>query len=373
MGKHEKHTKLTLRKTGNYATQEIAVLGVKCAIINDLSQNIAEKLQKTTKIGYLDASHNTDETIPFLDTYTFNETGILNNSSADKLEKFKARTQFSSYDLLFINGNHYKAEKQIIILDNEKENSIKKRIDQITDIKFLIKLNKNSKIFDCLKDKFSAINNIQVYDIDDIDSITNHLKVLLEESKSKLNGLVLAGGKSTRMGSDKGLLNYHGLPQRDFLLNLMQQVLSKNAEIFLSVRADQNINDVPVICDTFSGLGPFGAICSAFMHNPNTAYLVVATDLPFVNKEVLELLLSKRNPKKIATAIKGKGNPFMEPLITIWEPKSYPVLLSFLAQGYSCPRKVLINSDIEIVEIDANFIQNVNTPEDFKKAKKQLK
>ncbi|MFT5737968.1 MAG: molybdopterin-guanine dinucleotide biosynthesis protein A, partial [Maribacter sp.] len=36
-------------------------------------------------------------------------------------------------------------------------------------------------------------------------------------SNAKIYGLVLAGGKSTRMGVDKGLITYHGLPQRDYL------------------------------------------------------------------------------------------------------------------------------------------------------------
>jgi molybdopterin-guanine dinucleotide biosynthesis protein A len=84
------------------------------------------------------------------------------------------------------------------------------------------------------------------------------------------------------------------------------------------------------------------------------------------------LLLEKRNPSKVATAIKGKGNEFVEPLITIYEPKAYPILLQYLAQGYSCPRKMLINSDVEIVEIDASFIRNVNTPKEFELAKREI-
>jgi molybdopterin-guanine dinucleotide biosynthesis protein A len=83
--------------------------------------------------------------------------------------------------------------------------------------------------------------------------------------------------------------------------------------------------------------------------------------------------LEKRNPKKIATAIKGKGAKFMEPLVTIWEPKAYPILLSYLAQGYSCPRKILINSDVEIIEVEDTLIQNINTPEEFQQAKEELK
>jgi molybdopterin-guanine dinucleotide biosynthesis protein A len=43
-----------------------------------------------------------------------------------------------------------------------------------------------------------------------------------------------------------------------------------------------------------------------------------------------------------------------------------------LAQGYSCPRKMLINSDVEIVEVDPYFIQNINTPAEFEIAKREL-
>jgi molybdopterin-guanine dinucleotide biosynthesis protein A len=54
-----------------------------------------------------------------------------------------------------------------------------------------------------------------------------------------------------------------------------------------------------------------------------------------------------------------------EPLITIWEPKSYGTMLSFLAQGYSCPRKVLMNSDARIITApNPEKLTNVNTPED---------
>jgi molybdopterin-guanine dinucleotide biosynthesis protein A len=99
----------------------------------------------------------------------------------------------------------------------------------------------------------------------------------------------------------------------------------------------------------------------------------LATDVPFVNTELIQLLLSKRNPSKIATAIKGKGKDFVEPLITIYEPKAYPILLQYLAQGYSCPRKVLINSEVEIVEVDDDLIRNINTPEEFKAVQKEIK
>ena len=114
----------------------------------------------------------------------------------------------------------------------------------------------------------------------------------------------MAGGKSVRMGSDKGLLEYHGVPQRDHTVQLLE---NEGLDTYISVRGEQEVIAQKTIKDTFVGLGPFGAICSAFMKNPNNAYLVLATDLPYINKDLIQLLLEKRNPKKIATAIKGKG------------------------------------------------------------------
>ena len=50
------------------------------------------------------------------------------------VNEYSQRIQFSQFDFVFINGNHYSGNKQIVLLDPEKEASINKRIDQITDI-----------------------------------------------------------------------------------------------------------------------------------------------------------------------------------------------------------------------------------------------
>jgi molybdopterin-guanine dinucleotide biosynthesis protein A len=189
-----------------------------------------------------------------------------------------------------------------------------------------------------------------------------------------IKGLVLVGGKSTRMGTDKSELNYFGKPQKEVAKELLEH---NNLETFyavkdLSTSGKETIGPAQEICDKFLNLGPFGGICSAFQKDPNAAWFVLATDLPFVNDTVVKLLLKHRNPSKAATAIKGKGNQFAEPLITIYEPKAYPILLQYLAQGYSCPRKMLINSEVEIVEIETSLIRNINTPEAFEDAKKEI-
>ncbi|HVV54886.1 MAG TPA: hypothetical protein VHC47_06160, partial [Mucilaginibacter sp.] len=112
---------------------------------------------------------------------------------------------------------------------------------------------------------------------------------------------------------------------------------------------------------------------SAFRGHPDNAWLVVACDLPLLDVKTIRFLVGQRDVSKIATAFNSPYDTFPEPLITIWEPKSYPVLLSFLSQGYSCPRKALINSDVRLLDApNTDALTNVNTPEELEKVKRVI-
>jgi molybdopterin-guanine dinucleotide biosynthesis protein A len=342
---------------------------------------VSEKLSKY-KLAYFDASHAKNIQENTLSEYVFHHQGNLQITSSGNVNKFQQRLDFAQYDYVFINGNHYQGAKQILILDEAKEASVLKRLAQLDNIQFVVKLNSKTEYFDFLVEKYPQIKNSTCYTIDEVDAIADHINNLIQEKIAPVKGLVLVGGKSTRMGQDKSELNYFGKPQKQVAKELLE---NNNLETYYSVRsfhqAQGNNERTNVISseveksqipDTFYNLGPFGGICSAFQKNPNTAWFVLATDVPFVNDEVIQLLLKHRNPSKTATAIKGKSKDFVEPLITIYEPKAYPILLQYLAQGYSCPRKMLINSDVEIIEIDDNLIRNINTPEEFIEAKNEI-
>ena len=369
VSKHQKHTKLTLRENDLFAPNEIAILGTKCSNIAKLVEKIAKKLQKKAKIGYFDASHNDEINDSSIDFFTSHISGSLHSTITTDINEYNERIRYATYDLLFVNGNHYKGAKQILILDNEKEASVKKRLDQLNRVQFVVKLKEDSEYFDFLVEKYPTIKNLKCYHIDDVNAISHHIWNLIQEKIAPVQGLVLAGGKSTRMGKDKTRLIYHSKKQLDHTVDLLENNLLRT---YVSVASADQSENPRTIEDKFLDLGAFGGICSAFQKDPNKAWLVLATDLPFVDQDLIKLLLKHRNPTKIATAIKGKTKPFVEPLIAIYEPKAYPVLLSYLAQGYSCPRKVLINSDVEIVEVDDHFVRNVNTPEDFEKVQNEL-
>ncbi len=181
-----------------------------------------------------------------------------------------------------------------------------------------------------------------------------------------VHGLILAGGHSRRMGRDKGQLHFHGKPQREFLVGLLT---SLGLPVWTSCRAEQ-VSEFPenqrLIPDTFLNLGPFGAILSAFRSTPWAAWLVVACDLPLLDADTLKFLLENRRPEALATAFRSPSDGLPEPLITIWEPMAYPQLLQFLGRGVSCPRKVLRNSEIQLLDApNPAALTNVNTPEEL--------
>jgi len=228
-------------------------------------------------------------------------------------------------------------------------------------------------VFDFIKESIPNWQNLPMCRLDEPDKIVTFFENKILQSKPLLNGLVLAGGKSVRMGFDKGAVSWFGKEQRYHVADILKPLCK---DVFISCRADQKeqINPTyPVLEDTFLGLGPYGAILSAFREQPDKAWLVVACDMPLLETETFKFLIEKRKVSAIATAYNSPDNEFPEPLITIWEPKSYPVLLSFLSQGYSCPRKVLINSDVHLLQApNVDALTNVNTLDDLEKVKRTI-
>ena len=113
-----------------------------------------------------------------------------------------------------------------------------------------------------------------------------------------------------------------------------------------------------------------GGILSAMRQDPEAAWLVMACDLTFATNETLDYLIKHRNPFRNGTAFISVEDGFPEPLCAIYEPKALLSLLWFLGIGYNCPRKVMINSRIELLNSpNINWLKNANTPEEYEMAK----
>ena len=194
--------------------------------------------------------------------------------------------------------------------------------------------------------------------------------------KKELYGLVLAGGKSQRMGHDKGAIKWYGVEQRYFMADLLTKFCN---EVFISIRSEQKREiktGYQTLKDSYKDLGQYGAILSALEKYPGKAFLVVACDLPLIDCNAIAKLIKNRDPKKLATVYKSKIDNLPEPLVAIWEAKSKKRLLELLDEGITCPRKALIKSSNYVKLLNPSYPEltlNVNTPDEVKIAKEIIK
>jgi molybdopterin-guanine dinucleotide biosynthesis protein A len=139
-------------------------------------------------------------------------------------------------------------------------------------------------------------------------------------------------------------------------------------QVFISVRDEQATEigaGYQVLTDAVAGMGPMGGLLSAFQKYPDRAWLVVACDLPLLDRETLQYLIDNRAPGSIATTFESPHDRLPEPLITIWEPASYSLLQQKANEGHRCPRRVLISNNITILQPPVpQALLNANTPGD---------
>jgi molybdopterin-guanine dinucleotide biosynthesis protein A len=195
--------------------------------------------------------------------------------------------------------------------------------------------------------------------------------------RPELFGLVLAGGHSTRMGADKGLLHYRGLPHREYLYNVLGQHCTR---VFLSLNAQQ-VNGVGVAAGiehlvdnaAYADTGPIGAVLNAHERFPQVAWFIVTCDLPFFDEAAAQQLVAARDTNSHATAFLNHELQQPEPLVAIYEPRFAALLPPAFADGERSIRRLLKQANVKLIrEYDARWIQSANDRDAFETAKNIL-
>ncbi len=379
-----KHADLTRPDLGEFARHELAFLGAPCGEIQKLVAHLTAALAPAGhRVGYVDADHasgDTDENqslSPLLQAGAAVEvTDKIHFRRRDErraLDRFSQPDLLAGADLVLVNGNHFRARHQVVMIDPRK--TLAHKLDKLTDVRAFLFAEGAAEVPAYLQAYLPHHAQLPQFAAADVAGLAAWAQQWLVRHRAPLRGLVLAGGLSQRMQTDKGRLRYGsaGREQREVAASLLAEVCQ---DVFVSCRAEQAA-ELPAglqpLPDTFLGLGPLGGILSAFRHDPNAAWLVLACDLPFLTADVLRQLVAGRQLSRLATAFQSPGSDFPEPLITIFEPRAYPELLRFLGLGYSCPRKMLINSDVEMLPTPGGkALRNINTPAEREAAQREL-
>jgi len=187
-----------------------------------------------------------------------------------------------------------------------------------------------------------------------------------------LKGLILIGGKSSRMGTEKYKLAFHQKAQFEHLTDLFEGIGIASYISCNNAQHEELQKNYNTIADQHEGIGPIGGILSAFETYPDATWLVIACDLPFVTVETIQNLIMHRDTQYDITAYQVDSR-YYETTFSIYEPTAVSQLKNSLSHGNGSLQTVMRNSSVKVVKADNNSeFFNVNTPDDFA-AYKQLK
>lgn len=185
-----------------------------------------------------------------------------------------------------------------------------------------------------------------------------------------MGGIVLAGGRSARMGQDKALLKIDGVTLLERAVATMRQVTQE--VVVVADRTDRySLPGVPCCADAYPDTGPLGGLVTGLTASGPGWHLVAACDLPALQTALLLLLLEEAGPAWDAVVPEVGGQ--LEPLCAIYCDTAAAPLAEYLQGGGRAVHKAL--AGLRLKRLEESLLRradpqlrsfcNLNTPEDF--------
>ena len=189
---------------------------------------------------------------------------------------------------------------------------------------------------------------------------------------------ILAGGQSSRMGSEKGLLPFAGKPLVMRMARLIE--FAGDAPVIIGPPAKFGGMGFRVVADDKRGVGigggPLVGICTALRVATRGWNLIVACDLPFLTREWLEFLIARalNSPADVVIPLNERG---YEPLCAMYRQRCHPAIDAALARGVRKVTDGLAGLTISAIAREewkgfdprGQLFKNVNTPADYDEAR----
>ncbi len=175
-----------------------------------------------------------------------------------------------------------------------------------------------------------------------------------------IGAYILAGGKSSRMGEDKGLVLLKGKPMVEHVITALHQVFSE-VRIVSNNRYYEQFG-LKVLADLIPDKGPMGGIYTGLKDSPNAMNFFISCDMPFVSKKSLELLLDQAEVDQITVSI---INDRFQPLFAVYPKSILPELEVLMNQN-------LLKLKLMIEALTYHQVLLNNEGEDLKKEFKNI-
>ncbi len=188
----------------------------------------------------------------------------------------------------------------------------------------------------------------------------------MEIKMKNTNAYILAGGKSSRMGTDKGLLLIEGKAMIQYVIEQMQAVFS--TVIIVSNNREYEKFGLKVIPDLIKDIGPAGGIYTSLKHSDAQLNFIVSCDMPLITKEAIEFIFKTRKESQIVLL---KNQEILDPLFGLYSKDCETVWLQLIHQKIIKLQEMVLRFNLQTIAVEDNiifnqsFFKNINTKADF--------
>jgi molybdopterin-guanine dinucleotide biosynthesis protein A len=179
-------------------------------------------------------------------------------------------------------------------------------------------------------------------------------------------GVILAGGKSSRMGCDKSLLPIHGMPM---IAHITNQLVTLFAEVIINTNASDKYSFLSFrkVSDEFRGRGPIAGIYSSLKSASNDAIFVIGCDIPFLSVQFITHMYSLSTSVDAVIPVTTQGEKKMyEPLFAFYKKSAIPAFERVIAEGNNRIIAILPFLTSAHPEFGEEiWYKNINTPEEY--------
>jgi molybdopterin-guanine dinucleotide biosynthesis protein A len=177
-----------------------------------------------------------------------------------------------------------------------------------------------------------------------------------------ITGIILAGGKSSRMGTDKGLMRLDGKPMIQHILDPMAKICHR--VLIVTGNPIYGMFGAELVSDEAPDYGPVMGILSGLKQSSTERNLVLSCDAPFVTFGLLKKLVLNSDEAEVVVAHSEKG---IHPLIAVYSRLSIPVFEDAVKEDEHRLRTVLERLNVCKLHVqDEELLRNVNTQADLK-------
>ncbi|MDP2938929.1 MAG: molybdenum cofactor guanylyltransferase [Candidatus Omnitrophota bacterium] len=185
-----------------------------------------------------------------------------------------------------------------------------------------------------------------------------------------MNAIILAGGKSRRMGFDKAFIKIEGMPIIKRELSLLKKIFKEVIIVTNGLDKYRGFKKVSIIKDVIPERGPLGGIYSGLISSNSLYNFVVACDMPFINEALIKYMIKNKESYDI---ILPKINGRYHPLFGIYNKRCLPIIKHMLEQNRLKISDIFLKlkcyfiSRKKIEEFDQGLLSlvNINTKDDL--------